>query len=220
VLAGPESALKAHFKTELRKGDDAATRRRLVLAAFGRYLEIVNAAVRRADPNHLNLGIRFRGAPPDDVIAVARGFDVFSLNEYGWAPPQELIDRIYAVHKLPLLVGGFHFGVAERGLAPGRVPVLSQSERGVAYSYYVEHAAEHPAIIGTRWNEWIDEPVSGRFDGENYGIGWIDVTDRPYPELVAAAKATHAKIEDIHTGKIAATTRKARASEFGTPEDP
>jgi len=50
-------------------------------------------------------------------------------------------------------------------------------------------------------------------------IGWIDVTDRPYPELVAAAKATHAKIEDIHLGKVAATSRKPRASEFGTPED-
>jgi len=219
VLAGPGSALKARFAAELGKGDTPAARKQLVHAAFRRYLEIVNAAVRRADPNHLNLGIRFGGTPPDDVIALARGFDVYSMNAYRWAPPKELIDEVYAIQNLPILIGEFHIGVPERGLAPGLVQALSQTERGVAYSYYVEHAAEHPAIVGTHWSQWIDQPATGRFDGENYGIGWIDVTDRPYPELVAAAKATHAKIEDIHSGKIAATTRTPRASEFGTPED-
>ena len=219
VLAGPESALKARFKAALAKGDTPAARKQLVHSAFSKYLEIVNAAVRRADPNHLNLGIRFGGTPPDDVIALARGFDVYSMNKYRWAPPKEFIDKVYAIQNLPILIGEFHIGVPERGLAPGLVQAMNQSERAVAYSYYVEHAAEHPAIIGTHWYQWIDQPVTGRFDGENYNIGWIDVTDRPYPELVAAAKATHAKIEDIHSGKIAATTRRPRASEFGTPED-
>jgi hypothetical protein len=219
VLAGPESALKQRFKAGLAQGDTPAARKQLVHAAFSEYLRIVNAAVRRADPNHLNLGIRFGGTPPDDVIALARGFDVYSMNKYRWAPPKEFIDRVYAIQNLPILIGEFHVGVPERGLAPGLVQAMNQSERGVAYSYYVENAAAHPAIIGTHWYQWIDQPATGRFDGENYNIGWIDVTDRPYPELVAAAKATHEKIEDIHSGKIAATTRKPRASEFGTPED-
>jgi hypothetical protein len=219
VLAGPDSVIKARFRAELAKGDTPAARRQLVHAAFRRYLEIVNAAVRRADPNHLHLGIRFGGTPPDDVIALARGFDVYSMNKYRWAPPKEFIDRVYAIQNLPILIGEFHVGVPERGLAPGLVQAMNQSERGVAYSYYVEHAAEHPAIVGTHWYQWIDQPVTGRPDGENYDIGWIDVTDRPYPELVAAAKATHAKLEDIHAGRIAATTRRPRASQFGTPED-
>jgi len=144
---------------------------------------------------------------------------VYSMNKYRWAPPKDFIDRVYAIQNLPILIGEFHFGVPERGLAPGLVQAMNQTERGVAYSYYVEHAAEHPAIIGTHWYQWIDQPVTGRRDGENYNIGWIDVTDRPYPELVAAAKATHAKLDAIHSGKLAATTRKPKASEFGTPED-
>ena len=94
-------------------------------------------------------------------------------------------------------------------MAPGLVQAMNQAERGVAYSYYVEHAAEHPAIIGTHWYQWIDQPVTGRRDGENYNIGWIDVTDRPYPELVAAAKATHAKLDDIHSGSLAADHAQA-----------
>ena len=219
VLAGPDSTLKQRFKARLAAGDTPAARKQLVFAAFTEYLRIVNAAVRRADPNHLNLGIRFGGTPPDEVIALARGFDVYSMNKYRWAPPKEFIDRVYAIQDLPILIGEFHFGVPERGLAPGLVQAMNQTERGVAYSYYVEHAAEHPAIVGTHWYQWIDQPATGRFDGENYNIGWIDVTDRPYPELVAAAKATHEKIEAIHSGKIAATTRRPKASEFGTPED-
>ena len=219
VLAGSASAIQQRFKATLAKGDTPAIRKALVHAAFTRYLQIVNAAVRRSDPNHLNLGIRFGGTPPDDVIALARGFDVYSMNKYRWAPPKDFIDRVYAIQKLPILIGEFHFGVPERGLAPGLVQAMNQSERGVAYSYYVEHAAEHPAIVGTHWYQWIDQPATGRRDGENYNIGWIDVTDRPYPELVAAAKATHAKLDAIHSGKIAATTRRPKASDFGTPED-
>ncbi len=219
VLAGPASALQQRFKAEIARGDSPQKRKDLVHAAFTRYLEIVNAAVKRADPNHLNLGIRFGGTPPDDVIALARGFDVYSMNKYRWAPPKDFIDRVYAITQLPILIGEFHFGVPERGLAPGLVQTVSQSERGVAYSYYVEHAAEHPAIVGAHWYQWIDQPATGRRDGENYNIGWIDVTDRPYPELVAAARATNAKLDAVHSGKLAATTRKPRASDFGTPED-
>jgi hypothetical protein len=219
VLKGPATGLQKRFKAELAKGDTPAARKALVYAAFTRYLEIVNAAVKRHDPHHLNLGIRFGGTPPDDVIALARGFDVYSMNKYRWAPPKEFIDRVYAITKLPILIGEFHFGVPEHGMAPGLVQAMNQTERGVAYSYYVEHAAEHPAIIGAHWYQWIDQPVTGRRDGENYNIGWIDVTDRPYPELVAAAKATHAKLDDIHSGNLAATTRRPKASEFGTPDD-
>jgi hypothetical protein len=219
VLAGPASELQKRFEAGLAKGDTPATRKSLVHAAFTQYLNVVNAAVRRQDPNHLHLGIRFGGTPPDDVIALAKGFDVYSMNKYRWAPPKDFIDRCHAITKLPILIGEFHFGVPERGLAPGLVQAMNQAERGVAYSYYVEHAAEHPAIVGTHWYQWIDQPATGRRDGENYNIGWIDVTDRPYPELVAAAKATHARIEALHSGKAAATTRKPRASEFGTPQD-
>jgi hypothetical protein len=219
VLAGPASELQKRFKAELARGDTAASRKAMVHAAFTKYLEVVNAAVRRHDPNHLHLGIRFGGTPPDDVIGLARGFDVYSMNKYRWAPPKDFIDRCHAITRLPILIGEFHFGSPERGLAPGLVQGMNQGERAVAYSYYVEHAAAHPAILGAHWYQWIDQPVTGRRDGENYNIGWIDVTDRPYPELVAAAKATHARIDALHSGKLAPTTRRPRASEFGTPED-
>jgi hypothetical protein len=99
--------------------------------------------------------------------------------------------------------------VAERGLAPGLVQSKNQEERGVAYRYYVEQAAAHPSVIGTHWFQWWDQPPTGRFDGENYNIGFVDVTDRPYRELIDAARETHKRIPDIHSGRIPPVNRRA-----------
>lgn len=48
-------------------------------------------------------------------------------------------------------------------------------------------------------------------------IGFIDVTDQPYPELVAAARLTHSRLLEIHRGTMPPTGRKARASETHNP---
>lgn len=55
----------------------------------------------------------------------------------------------------------------------------------------------------------IQMSSTGRGDGENYNIGWVDVTDRPYAELIDAAKETHKRIFEIHAGKIQPVDRKA-----------
>ena len=219
VLAGAASEMQTHFKAGLASGDTPARRRDLVLAAFERYLAVINTAVKKHDPNHLNLGIRFGGTPPDYVVRLARGFDVYSLNKYRWEPPPGAIKKVGELVGRPILIGEFHIGVPGRGLAPGLVQAMNQTERGFAYRYYVEHAAAHPEVIGTHWFQWVDQPATGRPDGENYNIGWIDVTDRPYPELVDAAKLTHARLLDIHSGRIPPTERRAQASEVGTPAE-
>jgi hypothetical protein len=45
----------------------------------------------------------------------------------------------------------------------------------------------------------------------------VDITDRPYPEMVEAAKATHKRLLDLHLGKLQPVTRKPLTSEAGTP---
>lgn len=220
VLAGPPSELANRFRQELvAKGDTPESRKAMVLAAFARYLEVINKAVKRHDPNHLNLGIRFGGTPPMDVVRLAKGFDVYSMNKYRWAPPKAMMDEVYAALDLPILIGEFHIGVPGRGMAPGLVQAMNQTERGQAYSYYVENAAAHPAVIGTHWFQWADQPATGRSDGENYNIGWVDVTDRPYGEFVARAVATHGRIAAIHAGQASPTTVLGKASDVGTPVD-
>ena len=64
------------------------------------------------------------------------------------------------------------------------------------------------------------KPVLGRMDGENYNIGLVDVTNRPYPELAQALKATHKVLYDVHTGKVNPFSQRPMASEAGTPRPP
>lgn len=217
ILAGDAGGMRTRLEAHLAGGDTPARRKAFVLAAFQHYLDTINAAVRRHDPNHLNLGIRFGGNPHDDVVRAARGFDVFSVNIYRYAPDAATFDRIAALVPRPILIGEFHIGAPERGLAPGLVQAMDQKERAVAYRYYVEQCAAHPALIGTHWFQWLDQPATGRNDGENYNIGFVDVTDQPYPELVAAAKLTHSRILDVHSGRTPPFAQKPRASEAGAP---
>lgn len=217
ILNGQPSAIQKRLQEHLANGDTPARRKSFVIAAFQHYIDTINAAVRKHDPNHLNLGIRFGGDPHEEVIRAARGFDVFSVNIYRYAPRRATFDRIYSLVQRPILIGEFHIGVPERGLAPGLVQAMNQQERADGYRYYVEQCAAHPALIGTHWFQWLDQPVTGRNDGENYGIGFVDVTDQPYAELAAAAKLTHSRIYDIHSGKIAPVDRLPKASEAGTP---
>ena len=159
------------------------------------------AAIRRHDPNHLILGLRFGGGvPPAEMLEACKAFDVYSLNVYSTRVDTKVLEKIHQVTGRPIIVGEFHFGVPGRGLAPGLVQVRDQAERGIAYRYYVEQAAAFPGFIGTSWFQWVDQPCTGRMDGENYNIGLVDVTDRPYAELVEAMRATHRRLQGVHAG--------------------
>jgi hypothetical protein len=87
-------------------------------------------------------------------------------------------------------------------MAASLVQVRDQAERGKAYRYYVENAFAMPEMVGTHYFQWADQPSTGRFDGENYNIGLVDVTDRPYPDLVEALKETHRRVLRLHSGQL------------------
>jgi hypothetical protein len=212
ILERPPSAIQRELKAFLASGDTPERRKAFVYRAFDRYLEVVNAAVRKHDPNHLNLGLRFGGSvPPPEIVRASRAFSVYSMNVYAYSINPQVLDKIYELTGRPILVGEFHIGTPGRGLAAGLVQAANQEERGVAYRYYVEQAASHPAFIGTSWFQWIDQPSTGRGDGENYNIGLVDVTDRPYREMVEAMQATHRRLYAVHAGKEPPFSRKARA---------
>jgi hypothetical protein len=211
ILDAPPSAIQREAKAFLSQGDTPERRKAFVYRAFERYVEVINAAIRRHDPNHLNLGLRFGGeVPPAEILRLSRSFDVYSMNVYAYSVNPKILEEVYRSTGRPILIGEFHFGVPGRGLAAGLVQVRDQEERGVAYRYYVEQAAAFPAFIGTGWFQWIDQPSTGRMDGENYNIGLVDVTDRPYQELVKAVKATNRRLFEVHSGRAAPFSQKAR----------
>lgn len=212
ILEGDETPMKSALKKYLEDGDTPERRISFVYDTYKKFITTVNTAIKKYDPNHLNLGLRFGGNPPDEIIKASSniGFDVFSLNIYGYTTYKDRLERIDNFTGLPIIIGEFHFGTPGRGLAPGLAQTLNQEERGVAYQYYVENAAAHHSVVGTHWFQWWDQPSTGRYDGENYNIGFVNVTDIPYKELVGAAKETHARIKDIHLGNVKPSTREAK----------
>ena len=219
ILAGPASATQSKLKEFLAAGDTPIRRKEFVIAAFERQLELLGAAIRKYDPNHLNLGIRFGGTPSDEVLRCGRAFDVCSINVYEYEPTKQ-VERTYRLTSRPVLIGEFHFGAPQNGLGAGLVQTRDQVERAKAYRYYVEQAAALPGFLGAHWFTWRDEPVLGRNDGENYNIGFVDATDRPYPELVNGVKATMKRLFDVHSGKAAPFKERPKASTAGTPASP
>ncbi|MHC1766946.1 MAG: hypothetical protein AB9869_22030 [Verrucomicrobiia bacterium] len=202
ILEGKPSAIQREAKAFLADGDTPERRRQFIYRAFDRFLEVTMAAIRRHDPNHLILGLRFGGGvPPAEMLRACKAFDVYSLNVYATEVSRKNLEAIYAATGRPIIIGEFHFGVPGRGLAPGLVQVRNLAERGVAYRYYVEQAAAFPALIGTSWFQWVDQPCTGRMDGENYSIGVVDVTDRPYADLIDAMRLTHQRVQAVHSGK-------------------
>ncbi len=211
IMNGKDTPIKSALKDYLSESDSPEKRKAFVYETYKKFITTVNLAIKKYDPNHLNLGLRFGGNPPVDIIKAssAVGFDVFSLNIYGYSTYLDRLEKIDKYTGLPIIIGEFHFGVPGRGLAPGLAQTINQEERGVAYRYYVENAAAHPSLVGTHWFQWWDQPSTGRSDGENYNIGFVNVADIPYKELVDAARETHKGIFDIHSGNIQPISRKA-----------
>jgi hypothetical protein len=202
ILEGPETELQRRAVAFLAEGDSPERRRELIYAAFERFLEVVLAAIRRYDPGHLTLGMRFSGDTPDEMLRAARAFDVVSLNRYDTTVPLEILQRFSDLTGKPLMVGEFHFGVPGRGMASALRTVESQADRALAYRFYVETAASFPAFVGAHWFQWTDEPSTGRSDGECYSVGLVDVTDQPYDELVEGLKDTHRRLYAVHAGEL------------------
>jgi agarase len=153
-----------------------------------RYFTVISALMRQYAPNQLYLGPRFAVAPDECVLEAAKYCDVVSYNIYGRAP--SIVSRGEQIRKLdkPVVIGEFHFGALDRGMFHGGLgPVANQEERGVECARYIQTALDQPWCVGAHWFTYGDEALTGRFDGENYNIGFVNVTDTPYVELVRHA---------------------------------
>ena len=170
-----------------------------------KFFGALSASCRRVDPNHLNLGIRYHTIPPAWAVSGMRSFDVFSMNCYDARVRSADMEKIAAMLKMPVMVGEWHFGAHDVGLpASGIGHVRTQEDRGRAYRVYLEDAAAKPWCVGVHYFILYDQSALGRFDGECYNIGFLDVCNRPYEPLCQAARASHERLYDVATGTMQA----------------
>jgi len=150
------------------------------------YFKTVREEVKRIAPNQLYMGCRFAWVNDRAVRAAAKFCDVVSFNRYSYSV-EDL--RLPSGIDKPVIIGEFHFGALDRGMFhTGLRPTDSQQDRAAKYKEYVRGALRNPHIIGTHWFQYKDQPTTGRADGENYQIGFIDICDRPYPETIQACR--------------------------------
>ncbi|QGG55910.1 hypothetical protein GE073_10210 [Paenibacillus sp. B01] len=166
------------------------------------YIKVPSLACRAVDSNHLNLGLRWSKAYNLDMMEGWEYFDVFSINCYDFDPTRDMDFVQHAGVDLPILLGEYHCGALDRGLpATGLKGVPDQEERGVMWRHFVEKVAAHPYGVGAHWFQYNDQFCLGRYDGENYQIGMVDICMQPYPELMEAARETSRVLYQVKNGE-------------------
>lgn len=150
-------------------------------------------------PDRLYFGCRFAGSTEAAVRMAAKYCDAISYNIYRHALDTfKLPDGV----DMPVLIGEFHFGALDRGLFhESLIGVPDQAARGKAYTAYVTSALRHPSFIGVHWHQFGDQPTTGRFDGENFQNGFVDVCDTPYPETIAGIREVGYRLYEIRSGR-------------------
>lgn len=158
--------------------------------AVDQYFRLCREAVKSRAPNRLYLGCRFvaTDAVRPAFFEPSRKYcDVLSVNIYAHSAANF---GGAGFPDMPVLIGEFHFGVFDRGLfSAGLCPAgLTQSERALAFTRFLQGALVHPNVVGAHWFQFRDQPLTGRWDGEGYAIGFTDVADTPYSEMTRAAR--------------------------------
>lgn len=179
-----DALLKATDSPDQTKAHDDLTA--FTIKTAERYFETCCAAIKEVAPNQLYLGCRFAWTNELVIRAAARYCDIVSFNRY----QRNLADRrLPQGLDKPVLIGEFHFGALDRGMFhTGLVVTADQNERAEAYTTYVRSALQNPCIVGTHWFQFGDQATTGRGDGENFQIGFLDVCDTPYAETIDACR--------------------------------
>lgn len=166
------------------------------------YFRVIQKTLREVAPDKLYLGCRFdfHFYPSEDVsynwlIKIAAQYcDVVSFNRYRYSA----IDLVPADADKPVMIGEWHVGALDRGMLHFSLRFAEdQNHRAELYKHYLVSCLKNPHIVGAHWFEYIDEAVTGRFDGENYNTGFLDVCDRPYAEMVKASREIGSSMYEV-----------------------
>ncbi len=182
-----------------------------------KFFAVTDAALRAADPHHMNLGVRFISqlAPRAVLKAAGKYVDVMSINYYDLNPglPEwlqslepdyvsvdDFLAEHYAAGGRPILITEWGYRAADSGLPnsfPPIYPVLdTQAQRADAYEAYVRNVMQRPYFVGHHWFLYTDQPAEGRFDGEDSNFGLVTEKDVPYTVLTERMKALAWKAYD------------------------
>jgi hypothetical protein len=180
-------------------GSGIRTERRFLELLAERYYSLVHEIIRKYDRRALILGDRYESFYyPEVARACAPYVDAVSCNlNAGWNDGSFARFYLETLHHLtgkPVLIGEFYMSARENRSGnknnKGVYPVAAtQKERSVGFRTTLAALVRTPYVVGADWFQYYDEPTHGRYDGENFNFGLVDIHDRPYEALTATATA-------------------------------
>jgi hypothetical protein len=192
--------LEQHGTLFLRPGGNGINIvRRFAGILAERYYSLVHDIIRKHDPRALILGDRHPSMfYPEVARASAPYLDAVSSNlNPGWndgTSARFYLETLHALTGKPILISEFYMAANENrsgnrnnhGVYP---VVITQKERAAGFRNTLHGLLGIPYIVGADWFQYYDEPMHGRYDGENFNFGLVDIHDRPYEALTASASA-------------------------------
>jgi hypothetical protein len=191
-------ALEQHGLLFLRPGGNGIrVERRFLEMLAERYYSLVHDIIRKYDRRALVLGDRYQSFYyPEVARACSRYVDAVSSNlNAHWndgAFARFYVETLHRLSRRPVAIGEFYMCARDnrsgnkntRGVYP---VVATQKERAAGFSTTLQQLLKIPYVVGVDWFQYYDEPTHGRFDGENFNFGLVDIHDRPYEPLTAAS---------------------------------
>lgn len=171
------------------------------------YFQVTHDLIKEVDPHHLILGVRFNKRPPLAVIRGSRDYiDAHSINVYDdeGRVGINFFEELTSLTGKPVFFSEISFYSPDnnsgnkntKGFGGYRPTQLSRAE---STGDFIAFIASNPNVIGIAWFQYNDEPPMGRIaDGEDCNFGVVDITDKPYSQLVNVFKEYHLKANNIH----------------------
>jgi len=177
--------------------------------AAAQYGKVCVAAIRRNDPNHSILGMRFNEHAP---IPLSRGlgpyFDVLSMDIYEYRAPLYKLGEMNRLSGKPTLITEFSFKAMDSG-NPNTVgageSVMTQQDRAGLFAAYVEDLANLPSCVGYHWFAYRDEPKQssgtspGGFGAENSNYGLVQFDGTSWTLLTRRMTEENGAVEALHS---------------------
>ncbi len=192
-----------------------------VAEAAERYFRITAQAIKKHDPNHLNLGCRFAWDVPEVVWRAAGKYcDIVTVNTYPRIDLErgviigleEHLRRRYEWCQKPMIITEWSFPALDAKDSEGRplpckhgagMRVDTQEQKARCYTIFQRTVFALPFIVGSHYFMWVDEPALGIAstfpEDSNYGL--VSEADEPYPELTAMATKVNAQAIALHSGQ-------------------
>jgi hypothetical protein len=148
------------------------------------YMSTVNAALKKYDPNHMNLGCRIHAAVKYDsllVKAICNNVDVNTINFYGaWEPSTADMDMWINAGK-PFFISEFYTKAQDSGLGNedgAGWAVYTQQDRVNHFENFAMTCLSHRGSVGWTWFRYMDKNDANKgIVSENYEV---------YEDLVAS----------------------------------